>query len=280
MRILFIGDIFGKPGRRVASSVIPILREKESIDFVIANGENAAGGFGITLPILRKLERYGIDCITSGNHLWDKKEIIPEIDTLPNLLKPANYPELVPGRGSQTFIVGTMQNKTRLSVSGERLSQNTEHRTLNTEHRKIAVINLIGKSFMPQADCPFRTAIREIKKLNTPLIIVDFHAEDGAEKKALAFWLDGKVSAVLGSHTHVQTADEQILPQGTAYITDAGMTGSFDSVIGVKSAKSIKYFTAGIPQRFDSSRKNEHLNGVLLDIDEKGKTTSIQRIKI
>ncbi|MCK4306610.1 TIGR00282 family metallophosphoesterase [candidate division WOR-3 bacterium] len=266
MKVLFVGDIYGKPGRRVASSIIPALRDKESIDFVIANGENSAGGFGITLPILRKLERYGVDCITSGNHLWDKKEIIAKIDTLPNLLRPANYPELAGGRGSQIFNVGTVQ---------------------------IGVMNLMGRTLMPQADCPFRTAIREIEKLNTPvhsegvcdrslrMIIVDFHAESPAEKRTMGFWLDGKVSAVLGTHTHVQSADEQILPQGTAYITDAGMTGGFDSVIGVKSSKSIKYFTLGTPQRFDSARGNEHLNGVLLDIDEtSGKAKSIQRIRI
>lgn len=268
MKVLFVGDIYGKPGRRVASSIIPTLRDKESIDFVIANGENSAGGFGITLPILRKLERYGIDCITSGNHLWDKKEIIPKIDTLPNLLRPANYPELAPGRGSQIF-------------------------NIDTSAVQIGVINLMGRTLMPKADCPFRTAIREIEKLNTSIhlktrigrilrmIIVDFHAESPAEKRAMGFWLDGKVSAVLGTHTHTQTTDEQILPKGTAYITDVGMTGGFDSVIGVKSSKSIKYFTSGTPQRFDSARGNEHLNAVLLDIDEaSGKANSIQRIKV
>lgn len=256
MKVLFVGDIYGKPGRRVASSIIPTLRDKESIDFVIANGENSAGGFGITLPILRKLERYGVDCITSGNHLWDKKEIIPKIDILSNLLRPANYPELAPGKGSQIF-------------------------NIDTSAVQIGVINLMGRTLMPQADCPFRTAIREIERLNTPVIIVDFHAESPAEKRSMGFWLDGKVSAVLGTHTHVQSADEQILPQGTAYITDAGMTGGFDSVIGVKSGKSIKYFTSGTPQRFDSARGNEHLNGVLLDIDEtSGKAKSIQRIRI
>ena len=256
MRILFVGDIYGKPGRKIASSAIPAIRNKESIDFVIANGENSAGGFGVTLPILRKLERYGVDCITSGNHIWDKKEIIAKIDTLPNLIRPANYPDSVPGKGSQTFNIGDSS-------------------------MQIGVINLLGRSFMAQVECPFRTVINEIKKLDTYIIVVDFHAESPAEKKAMGFWLDGKVSAVLGSHTHVQSADEQILPQGTAYITDVGMTGGFDSVIGVKSRKSIEYFTSGTPQRFDSARGNEHLNGVILDIDEAtGKTLSIQRIII
>lgn len=251
MRVLFVGDIYGKPGRRIASSVIPMLRKNECIDFVIANAENVAGGFGLTIPILHKLERYGIDCITSGNHLWDKKEIIKELNNLPNLLRPANYPESVPGRGAQIF------------------------------NEKIGVINLAGKTFMPQVDCPFRTAVKEIEKLHTKVIIIDFHAESPFEKKALALWLDGKVSAVLGSHTHVQTADDQILPNGTGYITDTGMAGAFDSVIGVIAEKSIKYFIQGIPQRFDTAGKNEHLNGVILDIEEQsGKTTSIKRIKI
>lgn len=251
MRVLFVGDIYGKPGRRVASWVIPMLRKNESIDFVIANAENAAGGFGLTIPILHKLERYGIDCITSGNHLWDKKEIIKEIDNFPNLLRPANYSESAPGKGSQIF------------------------------NDKIGVLNLVGKTLMPEVDCPFRTAIKEIEKLSTKIIIVDFHAESSLEKKALTFWLDGKVSAVVGSHTHVQTADEQILSNGTAYITDTGMTGAFDSVIGVLSAKSIKHFIQGVPQRFDTASKNEHLNGVMLEIDEHlGKATSIKRITV
>ena len=258
MRVLFVGDIYGKPGRKIASSLIPALRKEEGLDFVFANGENVAGGFGITLPMYHKLERYGIDCITSGNHLWDKKEIIPEIDKLPNLLRPANYPESVPGRGVQTFNVVLPTH----SVSG-------------------AVLNLAGRTFMPQVECPFRTAFKEIEKLDTKIILVDFHAESTLEKQALALWLDGKVSAVLGSHTHVQTADERILPNGTAYITDTGMTGGVDSVIGVKREKSIRYFTYGMPQRFDTAHGNEHLNGVIIDIDEEsGKALSIRRIKI
>lgn len=254
MRVLFIGDIYGKLGRRIASAIIPQVRKEEQIDFVIANAENAAGGFGLTIPILHKLEKYGIDCITSGNHIWDRKEIIPNLDSLPCILRPANYPESAPGRGAQIFTILGM---------------------------RVGVINLAGKSFMHQVDCPFRTAIKEIEKLDTKVIIVDFHAESGFEKKALVIWLDGKVSAVLGSHTHVQTVDEQILPSGTAYITDVGMTGPLDSVIGVVPEKSIKYFTHRIPQRFDTADKNEHLNAVILDIDEiSGKTIAIRRITI
>ena len=250
MKTFFVGDICGKSGRRIASEVIPTIRETEVIDFVIANGENSAGGFGITSQILHKLEKYGIDCITSGNHLWDKKEILDELNRLPNLLRPANYPELLAGKGGQRF------------------------------YDKIGVINLVGRTLMPQADCPFKTAIKEIEKLDTKIIIIDFHAESSDEKKALALWLDGKVSAVLGSHTHVQTADEQILPNGTAFITDVGMTGAFESVIGVKAQKSIAYFLHGTPQRFDTAEKDEHLNGIILNIDEEsGKTLSIKRIK-
>ncbi|MCK4353323.1 TIGR00282 family metallophosphoesterase [candidate division WOR-3 bacterium] len=251
MRVLFVGDIYGKPGRRIASELIPVLKEEKKIDFVVANGENVAGGFGITLPMFRKLERYGVDCITSGNHFWDKENIIPQLDKIPNLLRPANYSDLLPGRGSNVF------------------------------NDKIGVINLQGRTFMPNIECPFKTAIGKIKKLSVPIIIVDFHAESELEKQALAWYLDGKVSAVLGSHTHVQTADEKILPNGTAYITDAGMTGSFNSVIGVKQEKSIKYFTYAMPQRFDTAKGEEHLNGVIIDIDEEsGKALSIKRVKI
>jgi len=251
MRVLFVGDIYGKPGRRLASYLLSELRQNEALDFVIANGENAAGGFGLTLPILHKLQRYGIDCITTGNHLWDKKPITEELDSLSNLLRPANYPDSVSGQGSQIF------------------------------DNRVGVINLIGRSFMVQVECPFRTALREIEKLSTPVIFIDFHAESTSEKQALAWWLDGKVSAVLCSHTHVQTADEQILPQGTAYITDVGMTGPFNSVIGVDPHKSIRHFTHGIPQRFDTARGEEHLNGVIIDVDEKsGKALSIKRIVV
>lgn len=250
MRILFIGDIHGKPGRRISSSVIPEIRKEEKINFVIANGENVAGGFGITPKLVHKLERYGIDCLTSGNHIWNKEIIMKELDISPNLLRPANYPESAPGKGTQVF------------------------------QGKIGVINLQGRTLMPKIDCPFRTAEREIKKLGTRIIIIDFHAESEFEKLALANWLDGKVSAVLGTHTHIQTVDEQILPHKTAYITDVGMTGSFKSVIGVMPEKSIRYFLFGMPQRFDTARGEIELNGVILEINEKtGKTISIKRIK-
>jgi metallophosphoesterase (TIGR00282 family) len=251
VRVLCVGDIFGKSGRRVASSVIPALRAEEEIDFVIANGENVAGGFGITVPILRKLRRYGIDCVTSGNHVWDKKKIVEDMDDIPDLLRPVNYPEGSPGAGARLF------------------------------QDRIGVINAAGRTLMPRVDCPFRRVSEEIEGLGTKTVIVDFHAESAAEKKAFALWLDGRVSGVFGTHTHVQTADEQVLPNGTAYITDVGMTGSFDSVIGVKQEKSINYFVHGIPQRFDTAKENEHLNAVILDIDEEsGKSISIKRIDV
>lgn len=251
MRILFVGDIIGTIGRRIASTVISELKKINNIDFVIANGENSAGGFGITPKVVQKMERYGIDCITSGNHLWDKKEILKEIDNIPNLLRPANYPESAPGKGSQTFLDG-----------------------------KLGVINLAGKTFMPNIECPFRTVDKEIRSLNTLMTIIDFHTEFFAEKRALAEYLDGKVSAVIGSHTHVQTADAQILPKGTAFITDAGMTGAFKSVIGVMSEKSVKYFTSAMPQRFDTAKEDEQLNGVVIDIDEQsGKALDIKAIR-
>jgi hypothetical protein len=251
VKILFIGDIYGKPGRRVAASLVPQIREKEGIDFVIANGENVAGGFGLTPQTFQKLNRYKIDCITTGNHFWNRKEIIRELSNFPNLLRPANYPESTPGRGSQVF------------------------------YNKIGVINLAGREFMPTLDCPFRVALREIKKLNTNIIIVDFHAESIPEKQALGVWLNGKVSGVIGTHSHTQTTDAQILSRGTAYITDVGMTGSFSSVIGVIPRKSISHFIEGIPHRFDSASGEEYLNAVILDIEEKlGKALSIKCLKI
>jgi hypothetical protein len=252
MRILFIGDIYGRPGRRIASSVVGEIREKEGIDFVIANGENAAGGFGLTRKVIHKLLSYEIDCITTGNHLWDKKEIIPYLlENHKEVLRPANYPPGVPGFGSYIY------------------------------DGKIGVLNLIGRAFLRCVDCPFRVGMNEVKKMKkeTRVIIVDFHAETTAEKQALGFYLDGEVSAVIGTHTHVQTADERILPGGTAYITDVGMTGPFNSVIGVKKEKSIQHFLDMIPQHFDTARGDERFNAVIIDVDEKtGRAISITRI--
>ena len=253
MRILFVGDICGRPGRRIASQLIPKIKEKREIDFVIANGENAAGGFGITKKIVHKLISYKIDCITSGNHVWDKEEIIDYLRGNPkNLLIPANYPEKVPGLGFFFYPQG------------------------------IGVINLLGRSFVDgPVNCPFRIGDEVIKYLRayTKIILIDFHAELTQEKKAIGWYFDGKVSAIVGTHTHVQTADETILPGGTAYITDVGMTGAFDSVIGVKKEKSIDWLLKGIPTRFDAAQEDIKLNGVIIDIDgSTGKSVSIERI--
>jgi metallophosphoesterase (TIGR00282 family) len=256
MRVLAIGDIVGRAGRYILSEILRDLKEELKVDFTIANGENAAGGFGITKNIAGKIRSYGVDCITSGNHLWDKKEIIEFLDKTDYLLRPANYPPINSGKGQAIF---------------------------NLENGcKVAVLNLQGRVFMKPIDCPFRRGEEIINELSqeTNIIIVDFHAETTAEKKAFSWFMDGKVSLIFGTHTHVQTADETILPKGTAYITDLGMTGSFDSVIGVKKHASINYFLKQTPQRFDSAKKDKRLNAILVEIDdETGKSLSIKRIE-
>lgn len=256
MRILAIGDVVGRPGRYILSEILRDLKEELKVDFTIANGENAAGGFGITKNIAGKMRSYGVNCITSGNHLWDKKEIAEFLDEIDYLLRPANYPSINPGKGRAIF--------------------NLENGS------KIAVVNLQGRVFMKPIDCPFRIGEEIIEELlkETNIIIVDFHAETTAEKKAFSWLMDGKASLIFGTHTHVQTADETILPNGTAYITDLGMTGAFDSVIGVKKQASINYFLKQTPQRFDSAKKDKRLNAILVEIeDETGKSLSIERIE-
>ncbi|OYD14236.1 metallophosphoesterase [candidate division WOR-3 bacterium JGI_Cruoil_03_44_89] len=252
MKILFIGDIYGRPGRMVCSTAIPFLKDKYHVDFVIANGENAAGGFGLTPMVVGELKSLGIDCITTGNHIWDKKEIIPYLkEGNRDVLRPLNYPEGVPAVGSHMY-------------------------------GKIGVINLLGRTFVNSIiDCPFRNGLKEAVDMRkkTKTIVVDFHAETTAEKQAFAFWIDGKVSAVVGTHTHVQTSDERILPGGTAFITDAGMTGAFDSVIGARPKEAIERFLYGIPKRLQSAKGGKRFNGVLIDIDEEtGTATSIERL--
>ncbi len=254
LRVLFIADIIGKPGRRIVSLVLPIMKKEDKIDFVIANGENAASN-GLTENIVAKLYRYGVDCITTGNHLWDRKEIIPYLETDRRLLRPLNYPQSVPGYGYNIF---------------------------EKEGVKIGVINLSGRVFIKELDCPFRTVGRILEEIQkeTRIIVVDAHAEATSEKQALGWFLDSKVSAVIGTHTHVQTADERILPGGTAYITDAGMTGPFDSVIGVKKEIAIERFLMQIPIRMDTAVNDVRLNGVIVDIDtDTGKTLSISRLE-
>ncbi len=256
MKVLFIGDIIGEPGRKTAREQLRGLVETRRPDLVIANGENAAGGFGLTPDIADELFFMGIDVLTSGNHIWDKKEIGPYLLKQDRLLRPANYPEGNPGFGSVVVSAG----------SG-----------------KAAVLNLEGRVFMSNLDDPFRAAVREIEKLKkeTPVVIIDFHAEATSEKISLAWHVDGKASAVIGTHTHVQTADERVLPGGTAFITDVGMTGPMDSVIGMKKEQAIARFLYQTPHRFEVPRGPMQLNGVFLDIDENtGKANSIERILI
>lgn len=258
IKVLFIGDINGKAGRNCVKAVLPGLIKEKNIDFIIANVENAAGGFGITYETFREIKENKIDVSTMGNHTWDNKDIFTFIDNEPSLLRPANLPEDVPGRGFGVFSV-------------------------NNSGIKIGVINLNGRIFMEPAQCPFRIAekiVNEIKEI-TPVIIVDIHAEATSEKQAMGFFLDGKVSAVIGTHTHVPTADERILPNGTGFITDAGMTGPFDSVIGVKKDIIIRRFLNGLPEKFEIANNDIHLNGVFLSIDtDSGKTKDINRINI
>jgi len=257
VKILFIGDIVGRPGRQAVSRELHRLVDRYLVDLVVANGENAAGGFGITEETANDLYKCGIHVLTSGNHVWDKKESLDFIRHDERLLRPANYPEGTPGRGSAIF-----------TTAGD---------------VKVAVLNLEGRVFMNNLDCPFRTADREIDRLRaeTPIILVDFHAEATSEKASLGWYLDGRVSAFIGTHTHVQTADEHILPGGTAYLTDAGMTGGFDSVIGVKKEEAITKFLSLLPVKFDIAKNNLRLNGVVIEVDEQsGKAVSIERINL
>lgn len=257
VNILFIGDIVGAPGRQAVSRELHRLIDRYRIDLVIANGENAAGGFGITEEKARELFSLGIDVLTSGNHVWDKKESYSYIRREERLVRPANYPPETIGRGS-TIV------RTAGGIS-------------------VGILNLEGRVFMNSLDCPFRTADREIVRLKEQanIVFVDFHAEATSEKVALGWYLDGKVSAVIGTHTHVQTADERILPGGTAYMTDAGMTGSFDSVIGVKKELAVERFTTQMPVRFEVAKKDIRLNGAVLGIDEmSGSALSVERISL
>lgn len=257
MKVLFIGDIIGEPGRKMVRAQLRGLVETHRPDLVIANGENAAGGFGITPDIADELLFIGIDVLTSGNHIWNKKEIEPYLTKQDRLIRPANYPEGNPGFGS---VVVTTHS------AGD-----------------AAVLNLEGRVFMSNLEDPFRVAVREIEKLKkqTPVVIIDFHAEATSEKIALAWHVDGKASAVIGTHTHVQTADERVLPGGTAFITDAGMTGPTDSVIGVKKEQAIARFLYQTPHRFEIPKGPVHLDAVVIDIDSAtGKAKSIERIQI
>tara|TARA_B100001123_G_scaffold448753_1_gene611200 strand:- start:618 stop:1403 length:786 start_codon:yes stop_codon:yes gene_type:complete len=257
LKILFVGDVYGKPGRRAAADIIPELKTSYNVDFCIVNGENAAGGFGITENIGRKFHAYGAHVITTGNHVWDQKEAMPYILAGDKILRPANYP---PGTGGQG--AGIFQSEMGVTVG---------------------VVCIQGRTNMRPLDCPFRLGEEIVSNLRrqTPVIVVDFHAEATSEKIAYGWFLDGKVSAVLGTHTHVQTADERILPEGTAYISDVGMTGPHDSVIGAQKEPAIRRFVDQMPVRFEPASEDVKLCGVLLEVDpESGKATSIERLRI
>jgi len=257
LKILFIADIIGRLGRWACSQLLPDLKKSLDIDFVIANVENAAGGFGLTQEISQKIFTYGVDCQTSGNHIWDRKEIFPYLEEESRLLRPANYPEGAPGRGWGVYQTKKMD--------------------------KVGVLNIQGRTFMWEIDCPFRTSKKLVERLrgHTKVIVVDLHAEATSEKMALGWYLDGEVSAVLGSHTHVQTADESIFAKGTAYITDVGMSGPHDSVIGIRKEDAIQRFLTQIPNRFRLGLSDIKFCGVLMEVDSKsGKAKKIERLKI
>jgi 2',3'-cyclic-nucleotide 2'-phosphodiesterase len=249
MNILFIGDIFAAPGRRIVADHLQDIVKAQSIDLAIANGENSAGGFGITPSIAEDLFKLGLDAITTGNHIWDKRDIYDYLGRTPRLLRPANYPAENPGHG-----VVVVKN--------------------------CAVLNLQGRTYMPQTDCPFRTADRILAELDPAIKVrfVDFHAEVTSEKIALGWYLDGRVSAVIGTHTHVPTADTRVLPGGTAYQTDAGMTGPYDSVIGVEKEMIVNKFLTAMPVRMEAAKHKVELHSVIIDVDETtGKARSIRR---
>ena len=257
MIIFFIGDIVGAPGRKALREFLPGIVSKYNVDFVIANGENAAGGFGITRSVAEQIFAAGVHLITSGNHIWDKKEVLGFIDNEPRLLRPANYPDGAPGMGFGVFVTPT--------------------------GGKLAVLNLAGRVFMPTIDCPFQYAMKNLDRMlkETKVLIIDFHAEATSEKIAFARMVDGRATAVIGTHTHVQTADERLLPGETAYISDAGMTGPVESVIGTEPDIIIEKFLSQLPRRFEVAKGAWRLDGVVLDVNETtGRALGIQRISM
>ena len=257
MKILFIGDIIGRPGRHLVRDLVPRLVDKHMIDLVVANGENAAAGFGLTSDVVAELFDMGIDVLTTGNHVWDKRDGLVCLEQEPALLRPANYPVEVPGRG-----VGVFQTAAGISV---------------------AVVNLEGRVFMGNLDCPFRKADAILEELGPAqkIVFVDFHAEATSEKGALAAYLDGRVSALVGTHTHVQTADERVLPGGTAFISDVGMSGARDSVIGIRKELSIQKFITQMPVRYEIAKKDPVLCAVVVSINEEnGQAMDIERVQV
>lgn len=256
IKILAIGDITGKPGRDAVKILLPRIQKEENIDFSIGNAENAAGGSGVTKEVCEELLGYGLDVLTSGDHIWKKKEVMDIINIEPRLLRPLNFPEGAPGKGSYVY-------KLKDDIS-------------------VCVINLVGRVFMNTLDCPFRAVRKELEfiKDKTPIIVVDIHAEATSEKVAMGWFLDGLVSAVVGTHTHIQTADEKILPKGTAYITDLGMTGPYDSVIGRTSEEILERFITQLPTRFQVAEKDVQVHGVIFEVETKtGRAVSIKRMQ-
>jgi 2',3'-cyclic-nucleotide 2'-phosphodiesterase len=256
MNILMVGDVFGEPGRSAVQRLLPRLRQELAVDLAVVNVENAAAGFGVTPHLARSLLDHGADVMTSGNHIWDKKEIVEYITRENLLLRPANFPAGTPGAGWVTVKAGP--------------------------HR-VAVLNLMGRVFMAPIDCPFRKADEVLPELRreTPIVVVDMHCEATSESMAMGWYLAGRVSAVVGTHRHVQTADERILPGGTAYITDLGMTGPVDSVIGVDKDLIIQRFLSQMPVRFEPARGPAALRGVLITVDpESGRASGIRRIDV
>ncbi len=255
MRLLFIGDIVGQPGRRAVAALVPRLRREHHLDLVIANGENAAGGSGITARTAEEIFSAGVDIITTGDHVWDQKESLDLLANERRMLRPINYPTGVPGQGSTIFQRDSLP--------------------------PVGIINLQGRTFMPPLENPFHAALAEVERLHslTKVIFIDFHAEATSEKVALARMLDGRVSAVVGTHTHVQTADEQVFPGGTAFLCDAGFTGPHESVIGREIDPIVRRFLTGLPQRFEVAQGEVLLQGVVLEIDATtGHASSIRRV--
>ncbi|MDR7484144.1 MAG: TIGR00282 family metallophosphoesterase [Armatimonadota bacterium] len=256
MRVLFVGDVTGKPGRRLLAARLAALRRAHGLDAIIVNGENAAGGMGLTAGVAEELFATGVDVITGGNHIWHNREAYELLDADPRVLRPANYPPGVPGRGAAVIT----------TASGARL----------------AVLNLQGRVFMQELDDPFRVGREQAAMLRAevPAVIVDFHAEATSEKVAMGWYLDGIVSAVIGTHTHVQTADERVLPGGTAYITDVGMTGPRDGIIGMKREAILERFLTQLPVRFEVASGPVQLNAVIIGIVDDGRAESIERLQI
>lgn len=262
MKILFVGDIVGQPGRLAVRTLLPRLRERHELDFVIANGENSAGGNGITPRTAEEIFNAGVDVITSGDHLWDQKEVLELLAKEKRFVRPINYPPGTPGQGSGVYEVQSPKSKVQGPV-------------------RIAVLNAQGRTFMPAIENPFLVLPPEVERLReqTPILFVDFHAEATSEKIAIARMLDGKVSAVVGTHTHVQTADEQIFPGGTAYLSDAGFTGPHEGVLGREIAPVVKRFVTNMPQRFEVATGNIRLHGAVVEVDEvTGRATGIWRV--